>query len=356
MKAPRTWSEVTPAWMTRALGSRFPGACVSEAYVDGVAAGTNSRATVRLSYATGSGPARVFVKREGSLVNRLALTALGAREAEARLAQADPELPLEHPAFFASAVDRRRLATVVVMEDVTLRGARPHAATEALTVGQVASGLAGLARLHAAYWCRPVTGALAFVRPWRLGPAWGPVAWGGFVHARHRLTTLGLDLPRGASPAVIARDFRGWARVAASGPQTLLHGDPHPGNTYTLPDGTTGFYDWQLVRSGSWAHDVGYFLVSSLTVADRRAAERELLAGYLRQLATAGAPAPAAVDAWLLYRRTPVYGLGAWLQTLAGGGFQPTEVCLATIERFVAAYADLGCGGHVTEQGRRFRT
>jgi aminoglycoside phosphotransferase (APT) family kinase protein len=37
---------------------------------------------------------------------------------------------------------------------------------------------------------------------------------------------------------------------AGRGPQTLLHGDPHPGDTYGLPDGTTGFYDWQLARLG----------------------------------------------------------------------------------------------------------
>lgn len=341
LAAPRSWADITPEWLTRALSGRFPGVRIAEAYVDQVASGTNSRATVRLSYAVGSGPARVFIKREGSVLNRLALTALGAREAEARLAQADPHLPLEHPAFLASAVDRRRLATVVVLEDVTLRGARPHLATEPLTVEQVASGLAGLARLHAAYWCRPLTGPLGFVRPWRLGPMWEPVAWGGFMHARRRLRRLGVDLPASVDPAALARGFRGWALTAATGPLTLLHGDPHPGNTYALPDGTTGFYDWQLVRVGSWAHDVGYLLVSSLAIAERRGAERELLAAYLQELAAAGAPAPPVEEAWELYTHTPVYGLGAWLQTVAGGGFQPDPVCVATIERFAAAYVDL---------------
>lgn len=343
MRVPRSWSEVTPAWLSEALAADVLGATVTEADVGGVTAGTNSRATVRLRW-TGDGPSRVFVKREGSLLNRLALTALGAREAEARLALAAPELPLEHPRFLAGAVDRRRLATVVVMEDVTLRSARPQSATTPLTPEQVASGLAGLARLHAAYWCRPMTGPLAVVRPWRLGPAWGPVAWGGFVHARRRLRALGMTLPPFADPVTLARGFRGWAALAATGPQTLLHGDPHPGNTYALPDGTLGFYDWQLVRRGSWAHDVGYVLVSALTPADRRTHERDLLAGYLRALAAAGAPAPDLADAWELYRRSPVYGLGAWLQTLAGGGFQPVEVCLATIERFAAAYEELWPG------------
>jgi len=341
VRVPRGWSELTPAWFTEALAADADGDTVAEAYVVMVRRGTNSSATVRLRWAGGRGPSRVFVKREGSLLNRLALTALGAREAEARLALDRPDLPLEHPAFLAAAVDPRRLATVVVMEDVTLRGARPHEATTPLTVDRVASGLAGLARLHAAYWCRPLTGGLGFVRPWRLGPGWGPMAWGGFVHAQRRLRRLGLSLPACAGPVTLAHGFHGWARLAASGPLTLLHGDPHPGNTYALPDGTTGFYDWQLVRSGSWAHDVGYFMVSALSVADRRAHERDLLGDYLVALAAAGAEAPDSAEAWEYYRRSPAYGLGAWLQTLAGGGFQPVEVCRVTIERFAAAYADL---------------
>jgi hypothetical protein len=36
-----------------------------------------------------------------------------------------------------------------------------------------------------------------------------------------------------------------------------------------------------------------------------------------------------------------VYGLGAWLQTIAAGTFQPVDTCLVTIERFTAAYRDL---------------
>ncbi len=47
-------------------------------------------------------------------------------------------------------------------------------------------------------------------------------------------------------------------------PITVLHGDPHPRNTYTLPDGRMGVLDWQLIRRGSWSHDVGYALIGAL--------------------------------------------------------------------------------------------
>jgi hypothetical protein len=328
--------------MTAALAAACPGVVVAAVEIDDLADGTNSRARIRLRYASGSGPERVFVKREGRMLNRLALTALGAREAEARLVGSGLDLPLEHPAFYAAAVDRGRLAAVTVMEDVTLRGARANDATVPLGVDQVRDGLLGLARLHAAYWGRPLPRALDFVRPWRLGRAWAPVSWASLARALRLLRSGGHGrlIPAGVDAGVVERGFRRWATLAAVSPRTLLHGDPHLANTYTLPTGVTGFYDWQLVRTGNWSHDVGYFLVSCLRTADRRDQERELLGDYLKELGDQGAPAPAFDEAWELYRQTPVFGLGTWLHTLSGGGFQPTETCLAVIERFATAHAD----------------
>ncbi|WP_081438125.1 phosphotransferase [Pseudofrankia asymbiotica] len=342
LSVPRGWPDVTPQWMTVALAASCPGAAVVAVELDDLVDGTNSRARVRLRYASGSGPERVFVKREGRMLNRLALTALRAREAEARLAGSELDLPLEHPAFYAAAVDRRRLATVTVMEDVTLRGAHANVATVPLAVDQVRDGLLGLARLHAAYWEDPLPRSLDFVRPWRLGRVWAPVSWASLARALRRLRSGGHGqlIPAGVDAGVVERGFRDWATRAAAHPRTLLHGDPHLANTYTLPGGVTGFYDWQLVRAGNWSHDVGYFLVSCLSTADRRDHERDLLGDYLSELNRQGTPGPGPDEAWELYRQTPVFGLGTWLHTLSGGGFQPTEACLAVIERFATALAD----------------
>jgi hypothetical protein len=328
--------------MTQALAPHFPGVVVDRVRIGEVADGTNRRARVGLRYRAGQGPESVFVKREGRVVNRLALSALGARDSEARLFDSGAQLPLEHAAAYAAGVDRRRLATVVVMEDVTLRSATPNTPTVALSVGQVENGLRGLALLHAAYWGRPLPEPLEFLRPWRLSSAWAPLSLASLARARRLLRTGGhaAKLPPIAEATTLERGFRNWATVARSGPQTVLHGDPHPGNTYALPDDGTGFYDWQLVRTGSWSHDVGYFIVASLAVADRRAHERTLLRHYLGELTRAGAPAPDFAAAWPLYRLTPPFGLGTWLHTLSGGGFQPIDECLATIGRFAAAYAD----------------
>lgn len=362
LSVPRSWSEVSPAWMTAALSRRSPGAVVTAVRVEDVVDGTNRRARVRLWYEPGSsglgpevGPESVFVKREGRLVHRLALVALGALTAEARLAMSEVPLPIEHPCVYDAGIDLARLAAVVVMDDVTASGARPNQATAALSVAEARDGLEGLASLHGAFWERRLPGALGFLRPWRLGRAWAPVSAASLARGISRLRRLGpgLDLPRGVDALRLEREFRLSAILASAGPQTVLHGDPHPGNTYRLPGSRTGFYDWQLVRTGNWSHDVGYFMVSSLSVADRRVHERALLEGYLEALAATGVEPPDLPAAWESYRATPAFGLGTWMHTISAGSFQPPDICVSTIERFSAAYADLDTGRAVSRADRR---
>ena len=53
------------------------------------------------------------------------------------------------------------------------------------------------------------------------------------------------------------------------------------------PDGVT-VVDWQTIQQGAAASDVAYLLGASLTTADRRAHEDELLADYHAELCAAG--------------------------------------------------------------------
>jgi hypothetical protein len=344
LPVPRSWSDVTPSFVTQAIAAREPGAVVAGALVEDVADGTNARARVRLTYAAGDGPPSVFVKRAGRPLNRLALLALGALGTEARLAACGAILPIEHPRPYGGGIDRRRLQAVVVMDDVANTGGRPNDAMLPLSVAEVRSGLEGLATLHAAWWNRPLPPPLGFLRPWRLGGGWALVSVANLARGLRRLRSSAppADLPaRGVDARRLGGQFRRSASLAAAGDRAVLHGDPHPGNTYALPGHRTGFLDWQLVRVGNWSHDVGYFLVSSLDPTDRRTHERALLAGYLEALWAAGVAAPGWDAAWERYRATPAFGLATWLHTLSFGTFQPAGVCLATIRRFAAAYEDL---------------
>ncbi len=344
LDVPRSWQDLSPEWMTAVLSRSHPGAVVSAVSVGPVADGTNRRATVQLRYAQGDGPASVFVKTHGRMLNRLALVALGAFAAEARLAESGADLPIERPQPYGAAINRRRLEVVVAMEDISLLGGRPNDAATPLDPLEVRSGLDGLARLHAAYWERPLPPALSFLKPWRLTRAWTPLSVMSLARGlRCALRSTQPDLvPASLDARTLEAQFRRSAGLAATGPQTVLHGDPHPGNTYALPGPVTGFYDWQLVRTGHWSHDVGYFLAGSLTPEDRRRNEKDLLGDYLAALGEAGVPTvPPFDEAWERYRATPAFGLCTWLHTLAAGSFQPQELCVSTIHRFASAYVDL---------------
>jgi hypothetical protein len=345
LDVPRSWQDFSPEWMTTAISRRHPGVVVGAVSVGEIAEGTNRRARVNLHYEQGLGPASVFVKAHGRMVNRLALVALGALEAEAHLVESGVALPLETPEPYAAAINRRRLEVVVVMEDITLRGGKPNDAANPLDPIEVRSGLDGLARLHAAYWERPLPASLLFLRPWRLTRAWTPVSAVNLARGLRRVRESGPPdlVPRSLDAWALEAQFRLSAKLAGTGPQTVLHGDPHAGNTYAMPGSVTGFYDWQLVRTGHWSHDVGYFLAGSLSPEDRGQHERDLLRGYLDSLGHAGVgTVPAFDNAWERYRATPAFGLCTWLHTIAASRFQPVELCVRTIERFAAAYAELG--------------
>ncbi len=93
-------------------------------------------------------------------------------------------------------------------------------------------------------------------------------------------------------------------------PTTLLHGDPHLGNTYLLPGGRAGLLDWQLMMRGSWAHDVTYLLVTALPPEVRRAHQHELLGEYLDLLAAGGVDdAPEPAEAFEQCRAAALWGL-----------------------------------------------
>jgi hypothetical protein len=74
---------------------------------------------------------------------------------------------------------------------------------------------------------------------------------------------------------------------------------------------------------GNWAFDVSYTIATSLTVADRRDWERELLAFYLEKLAAAGGTAPDFDAAWLSYRQQMYWSYFGWLLSIGRSAIQP---------------------------------
>ena len=101
-------------------------------------------------------------------------------------------------------------------------------------------------------------------------------------------------LPRGPdAPAALAdpdRVWRAFERSIALHGELPQHADPlrrAPRQLVRDGDGRMGLCDWQCVSAGHWSLDVAYALTTLLTIEDRRAWERDLLARYLER---SGAP------------------------------------------------------------------
>ncbi len=355
---PPCWEDLTPQWMTQVIQRDHPGAVVSKVTLVGSDDGTNRRARFALEYAAGSGPRRLFLKAHAPS-HRFVHLRNGNLFIEARLFAGGTQLPLEHPHVYLAVPDYPRLDFLLVMEDLTLRGADPRDALRPLNVVQVASGLRGLAALHSHYWGigKRTHPGLGWIKQWAPSQGWQvglrkrvPI---GLTRALTSMgtsmgTSMDANMGDGMAASVLAMSGDQvvdlWARnvsTLAQGPQTLLHGDAHIGNTYVLPGDKTGFLDWQVVRRGNWVHDVGYFLIGSLTIQDRRAHERSLLEQYRDALTVPKADLPSTEEVWRRYRQSPAYGLAIWLSTLGTDGWQPHEISRALAERYAAALDDL---------------
>lgn len=349
LSVPKTWEDITPEWMSVALAGHHPDADVETVTVQVRDDGTNRRARLGVTYRAGSGPSSVFVKAADPAHKELIRMTSGMFH-EPRLFTCGARLPLEHPAVYTALIDEADYDFVMVMEDLTARGADPRDATRPLTVEQAITGVRGLGRMHGRYWGERALSdpALGWLEPF--------LPWDGMEMAPlpAALERLGDDAPVAVTSLTIDRlieaIWKPYIRTLTASPQTLLHGDPHIGNTYLLPSGEVGFLDWQVARRGNWSLDLGYFLQGALTVEDRRRGERELLEEYRDALGLPDDQRPTADEVWLRYRASVAHGLTLWLCTASAGElWQRPDIALTLAQRYSFAYADLDTGSALAE-------
>ena len=335
--------------MSAALAADHPGAVVEAVTVEVRDDGTNRRARLRVTYRAGSGPATVFVKAADPAHKELIRMTSGMFH-EPRLFTCGAHLPLEHPTVYTALIDEAEYDFVMVMEDLTARGADPRDATRPMAVEQVATGVRGLGRMHGRYWGERVQHhpALGWLEPF--------LPWDGMEMAplSAALERLGDDGPAEVTSLTIDRliesIWKPYIRTLTTSPQTLLHGDPHIGNTYLLPSGEVGFLDWQVARRGNWSLDLGYFLQGALTVEDRRRSEGALLEEYRESLGLPEGEMPTIDEIWLRYRASVAHGLTLWLCTASAGElWQRPDIALALAQRYSTAYADLDSSSALAE-------
>jgi len=360
---PADLDELTPAILQAALAERWNGVSVDHVEIvaakrcgDGVAS-TADRVVLDLTYGSGTDvrlPRRMILK-----------TMLASPHAPATMYENEvrfyrelrDDLDIETPVVFASNFDPATGRFGLLLDDLTARGARFPSALDDVSLGEVRSILGHLATLHARFWESPrFADDLAWI---------GTPTGGGMADV---FDLIGLELiedqverhpfkaelirPLGRTLPQLWELLAQVQREHSTSPTTLLHGDPHLGNTYLLPGERGGLLDWQLMMRGSWAHDVTYLLVTALDPSTRRAHQHELLGEYLELLRASGVRnAPSPEVAFEQYRKAALWGLViGWLICPPENYGQP--ITEANISRTVAAITDLDTLAAIERGGR----
>ena len=312
--------------------SAIMGRDVASVSIIGGDAGTSSRARLAL---TGDGvPDSVFVKMPAETVATRLMGELGRlahtevmfyRELAPKLTG----LPVCHGSAFDSLTGR----FVLILEDLAVDPCVFPDTLHPLDRDQAAAIVELLATVHAAFWGRPpgwVYSASGDTTSLLTGP---------LLNTSARRLAERTDIPVDDGRFIIDH-YRAVARLIDRQPNTVMHGDAHPGNVY-FRDGQAGLLDWQAVRRGHPGRELSYTLVTGMTTSDRQSCQRELLDVYRRALAAAGGPELGADDLWLRYRQGALYAYVAPLITAGMGGMQDENIALEGVRRGVAALSDL---------------
>jgi hypothetical protein len=338
---------VDAQWLTQLLQFRHPGVVVEDMTVVELLDShtTKIRISVRLNDAGKAAglPEQLCIKSNwsGSFAD-VDINALEARFYHYLAEHLKVPVPR---CYYADWDDDGLGQGVIVLEDLAQRGGRFGHSTQHLGINGVASALEGLARLHGSLWDSP----LLEQQPWlqtsmatTVDNDQIKIMWGWIEKNLADPKTRAL-LPQALldDPGRLQQAFEKLADWEAqqTSPQCLILGDCHQGNTYLLPDGERMWLDWQLVRRGRPWRDVTYFMVGSLTVAERRSAERDMLKHYREALVATGARDVISLDEiWQQYRRWVIYGMQAWIANMDEWG----QDGLPMKERFFTAGEDLG--------------
>jgi Ser/Thr protein kinase RdoA (MazF antagonist) len=354
-QVPPTPEHLTNEWLTLALCGGVPGAKVLHHELGPRSDGTSSRRTLWVEFDETGREAGLtewlFTKSGPTFMTRLVSAAVGLGAIESAFyAQLRPELPIEAPTTQYSAYDPVTNRQLLIIDDVSrTRGAHfGNILTRQLEREQADQLIDTLAALHALCWNAPLRE--------RFGH-WLPDSYEWMarlnitINAPKRIL-VGFQRARAVIPPRLYRRSREVPaalmqslKINVTGPQTLLHGDVHPGNWYITGDDRMGLYDWQCVVRGGWARDIAYALSTHLTVENRRAWEHDLVARYRDRLAQAGCRLTDAEEAFLAYRQQMFHAMFMWLVTIGRYSLQPEmqpkDVTLESVRRTCQAAEDL---------------
>ncbi len=346
---PQHARDASAGWMTAILQDTFPGILVKAVNPENQNDGTTNRARLIMEYdrneAHADAPTSFFLKLPSAkFFTRLFtnLVSLGPNEV-AFYKTIAPRIPVHMPRAYHAACTGGAQRFAILLEDLSLCGASFLDVTQPLSYETATLVMRELAALHAEFWDSP---RLENNFIWLKSPVRNPTAG-----LERLLCSLALKPALRRYPGLIPGTLLAAApRIAgnrekldslwARAPLTIIHGDAHAGNMYSLP-GSVGLLDWQVVQQGQGMRDVSYFLTTSLDTELRRAHQRGLIKFYLSSLREKGIKAPEFEEAWRQYRIHALYAWVATMFTAAASTLQTMHIARTGLARTGEAVVDL---------------
>ncbi len=350
---PQSAEAMTTSWLTSVLCREIPGAIVTAAEITGGSDGNTTRRAMQVDYnETGRAaglPTQLFTKCTPFFKSRLQQALLAKPVCEVGFYnEVRPLLDIEATSALHAAYDERSGRTVMIFEDLAkAQNVQFLDANDHVSRPMAESLVRNIAGYHGTMWQHSLLEAF----PWlRTVSQFQDVITNMLPY--EKCSYVGFERAAEHLPEIITSDHqRIWAahnrsfELANELPMTLIHGDVHIGNWYKTAAGVMGLTDWNM-NKGCWAFDYCYAVVGALSVEDRRAWEKELLALYLEELRARGvANAPSFDEAWEIYRQQMFRALFYWAFTLGAGAMQPDmqlpELSVINLHRYGQAIADL---------------
>jgi aminoglycoside phosphotransferase (APT) family kinase protein len=356
---PRHLDEVRPEWLTTCL--RRAGATRTVSVV-----GHNSDPAIAEGFA--SAVVRIHLRYDGhepaapkSLIAKFPTPhagmrgvahAAGAYEREVRFyRELAGSAGLRVPGCHAAEFDGSSGDFVLLLEDVVAAPMNGHD----VSLERARAVVQGLARFHATFWNSPILAALQ--PPDERAEQLRAMFLESLVSERAALESYGPNITRTA--LAIGAFLRDGPRapISTPGARTLVHGDLRPENLISTGPGCDDFVviDWQTLRvAESGATDLARFIVSALSVEQRRSAEAHLLSAYHRTLVELGIEDLGLDELHAQYRRAlDEQVIGYTILTAAFRGDPHMRTLIAPIWRLEAALSDALLSERPFEQSAR---
>jgi aminoglycoside phosphotransferase (APT) family kinase protein len=338
---PSSIDDVTPQWLTAALGAH-----VANVRVEQIAQDSGFSSLLYRLHLTGDIglPSTLIVKLPAQSEARGAMELLGGYRRElAFYRSVAGHAPMETPHVYTARMVDDTADFVLLLEDLQSWDNADHLA--GLSMERARMCIAALAGLHA--WSSDTANAAVLegfpsadttiVRD-LLVPAFAP-GWQVY-----------LDKSTVPVPTAVAEfaerfaDGAGQALQALTERTMLLHGDIRADNMFFDGD-RLKVVDFQFAAVGAGAADIAYLISQGLPTEVRRGHDETLVREYLACLSAYGVDDYSFDDAWRHYRFAAVYLMVLPVITLNGWDAMPERsraLCLKLTERAVATIDEIG--------------